>query len=153
VPLVEARDAAGALVASVKPGHPCRATIAGDEMIVGTTGTLIAQHGADRWTGEPAENGTTLKRNDQIAGRIHAGQLFDADGMPVLRVLPDGGIADRANAIVRHAVVSGSAVKIGDLTVTGTTDVTLATMLTAREALPEVRALAACLFVTSRGRD
>jgi len=139
---VEAKDATGSVVARVVPGHPCRAAVEGADLQVGGP-PLLAQVGADRWTGETAENGTTLRKNDQIVARIHAKQLFDKDGIPIIRVLENGDIADKANAVVRKAVVEADHVKIGDLTVT-TTDITLAAMLTAKEALPEVRALVAC---------
>ena len=61
--------------------------------------------------------------------------------------MDNGDIADKANALVRRAVVSGNAVAIGELTVTGTTDIAIAAMLTARETVPEVRALAACHYL------
>jgi hypothetical protein len=143
---IEARDASGTVVARVVPGHPCRAMVDGVELLVGGR-PLIAQHGADRWTGEDAENGTTLRKNDRPVARIHARQLFDAEGIPVIRVREDGQIVDKANAVARTAVAATATVQIGDLTVTGTTDVVLAAMLTAREAIPEVRALGACHFL------
>lgn len=143
---IEVRDATSAVVARVQPGRPCRATVDGFELLVGGR-PLVAQVGADRWTGEDAENGTTLKKNDRIVARIHARQLFDDQGIPVIRVLETGDIVDKANAVVRKAVAGPGAVTIGELTVGGTTDVVLAAMLTAREAVPEVRALAACHFL------
>src|SRR5687767_5869169 len=102
---IEARDATKNVVARVQPGHPCRVTVEGVELLVGGR-PLIAQHGADRWTGEDGENGTTLRKNDQIVARIHANQLFDADGIPVLRVLETGDITDKGNAVVRKAAVA-----------------------------------------------
>ena len=142
VKAIEVKDATGSVVARVVPGHPCRATVEGSDFQIGGP-PLLAQVGADRWTGETAENGTTLKKNDQIVARIHAKQLFDKDGIPIIRVLESGDIADKANAVVRKIEPEGDHVKIGDLTV-NTTDFTLAAMLTAKEALPEVRALVAC---------
>ncbi len=146
---IEVHDAHG-VIARVMPGHPCRATVDDVELLVGGR-PLVAQNGADRWTGEDAENGTTLRKNDQIVARIHANQLFDADGIPILRVADSGDIIDKASAVVRKATLASGAIQIGDLTITGTTNLALAAMLTAREALPEVRALAACNFLLEPG--
>lgn len=143
---IEARDASGSVIARVVPGHPCRATVDGVELLVGGR-PLVAQVGADRWTGTDAANGTTLRKNDQIVARIHARQLFDAEGIPLIRVLDNGDIVDKASAVVRKAVADAGRVTIGALAITGTTDLTVAAMLTAREAIPEVRALAACHYL------
>ena len=145
-PAIEVLDATHSVTARVVPGRPCRATVDGVELLVGGR-PLVAQVGADRWTGEDASNGTTLRKNDQIVARIHAKQIFDANGIPVIRVMDNGDIADKANALVRKAVVSGNTVTIGEQTVTGTTDFAIAAMLTARETVPEVRALAACHYL------
>jgi len=140
---IEARDARGAIVARVTIGQPCRATVDGVELIVGSS-PFVAQHGADRFTAQVAPNGTTFFKNDDVVARIHAKQLFDHQGIPLLRVLDSGDIADGASALVRRAVATNNNVTVGDLTVSGTNDVVLAAMLTAREATPEVRALVAC---------
>lgn len=147
-PAIEVVDGMGSVLARVMPGRPCRATVDGVELLVGGR-PLVAQVGADRWTGEDASNGTTLRKNDEIIARIHANQLFDANGIPIIRVLDNGDIVDKANAVVRKAVASAAAVKIDALTVTGTTDVAIAAFLTltSRETVPEVRALAACHFL------
>ena len=145
-PAIEVVDATKSVTARVVPGRPCRATVDGIELLVGGR-PLVAQIGSDRWTGEDSPAGTTLKKNDQIVARIHAKQIFDANGIPIIRVMDNGDIADKANALVRRAVVSGNAVAIGELTVTGTTDIAIAAMLTARETVPEVRALAACHYL------
>ena len=145
---IEVLDASRTVVARVVPGRPCRATVDGVELLVGGR-PLVAQVGTDRWTGEDADNGTTLRKNDQIVARIHAKQLFDANGIPIVRVLENGDIVDKANAVVRKAVAGDNAVTIDALTVTGTTDVTIAAFLTlsSRETVPEVRALAACHYL------
>lgn len=153
-PSIEVRDTDGAVVARVVPGHPCRAQVEGLELLVGGP-PLIAQVGAVRWTGEDAANGTTLFKNGAPAARYFARQLFDAEGIPMLRVLEDGSIANRASVIARRAEVSagGSAVSIGGATVTGTADVVLAAMLAAPEVSPDLRALVAChlLFTSTAG--
>jgi hypothetical protein len=143
---IEVLDAERNVIARVVPGRPCRATVDGLELLVGGR-PLVAQVGSDRWTGEDADNGTTLRKNDQIVARIHAKQLFDANGIPIIRVMDNGDIADKANAVVRKAVVTGNTVTIDSLTVTGTTDVAIAAMVTARETVAEVRALAACHYL------
>lgn len=143
---IEVLDATRSVVARVVPGRPCRATVDGIELLVGGR-PLVAQVGTDRWTGEDAPNGTTLKKNDQIVARIHAKQLFDANGIPLVRVMDNGDIADKANAVVHKAVVGPNTVTIDTLTVMGTTDIALAAFLTSRETVPEVRALAACHYL------
>ena len=143
---IEVRDSTGSVVARVQPGRPCRASVDGVELLVGAR-PFVAQVGTDVWTGETAANGTTLKKNGAVVARIHARQLFDDQGIPLIRVLETGAIVDRANAVVRTAAPGATGVTIGELSVGGTTDVVLAAMLTAREALPEVRALAACHFL------
>jgi hypothetical protein len=142
---IEVRDAGGAVTARVVPGRPCRATVEGVELLVGER-PLVAQEGAIRWSGEDAANGTTFKKDDAAVARFHARQLFDAEGLPILRVLEDGSIADRASAIVRRAVAApeANAVTIGKVTVSGTTDVVLAAVLAAPEATPDLRAMVAC---------
>jgi hypothetical protein len=152
-PAIEVRDATGAVTARVVPGRPCRARVEDVELLVGGR-PLVAQLGATRWSGEDAANGTTLKKNDQVVARIHARQLFDAEGLPILRVLEDGSITDRARAVVRRAVAApaASSVTIGDVTVSGTTDVVLAAMLAAPEAAPELRAMLACHLLLLEAR-
>ena len=147
-PAIEVRDAAGALTARVVAGHPCRATVEGVELLVGGR-PLVAQQGAVRWTGEDAPNGTTLKKDGAPVARVHARQLFDAEGIPLLRVLEDGSITNRASVVVRRAAPAptGNAVTVGSATFTGTTDVVLAAMLAAPEAPPDVRAMVACHFL------
>jgi hypothetical protein len=146
---IEVRTAAGATTARVVPGRPCRATGGGTGLLVGGR-PLVAQHGAARWAGEDAPNGTTLRKDGAVIARVYAGQLFDAEGLPILRVMEDGAIASRASVIVRRAVAvpaPANAVGIGDVTVTGTTDVVLAAMLAAPEVAPELRAMVACHLV------
>jgi hypothetical protein len=200
-PAIEVRDATGAVTARVVPGRPCRANVGDIELLVGGR-PLLAQEGAVRWTGEDAANGTTLFKDGAPVARYHARQLFDAEGLPLLRVLDDGSIVDRASVVVRRAAVGSAAaattgsaaaaapttgpaaapttgpaaaattgsaaaaapttgpaaapttgaVTIGDVTVTGTTDVVLAAMLAAPEAPPAVRALVACHLLLPEAR-
>ena len=151
-PAIEVRDATGAVTARVVPGRPCRATVEGVELLVGGR-PLVSQQGAIRWTGEDAPSGTTLSKNGAPVARVHARQLFDAEGIPLLRVLEDGSITNRASVVVRRAAPAptGNAVTVGSATVTatvtGTTDVVLAAMLAAPEAPPDVRAMVACHFL------
>lgn len=154
LPAIEVRDARGAIAARVVPGHPCRGTVDGFDLQIGGP-PLISQYGETKWTSSDAENGTTFSENGAAAARIHANQLFDAQGVPVIRVMPDGGIADAGGRIARRAVAGANSVSIGDTTVTNTTDVVLAAMLAAREARPEVRALVAChlLFASEKQKQ
>ena len=152
-PAIEVRDAAGVVASRVVPGRPCRATVEGVELLVGGP-PLVAQHGAARWSAEDAPNGTTFRKDGAAVARLHARQLFDAEGLPILRVLDDGRIANRASVIVRRAVASsgGGTVAIGELTVAGTTDVVLAAMLAAPEAPPDLRAIVACHLLLGEAR-
>lgn len=148
---IEVRDGRGTIVARVVVGRPCRATVDSTELIVGGR-PLVATSGATRWTGMDAPNGTTLSQNDVAVARIHAKQLFDAEGIPLLRVMENGDIANGAGRIVRKAIiVPGTKITIGELTITGLTgtpdDLALAAMLTAPEVSAELRALAACHYL------
>jgi hypothetical protein len=147
---VEVRDASGQLTARVVVGHPCRATVDGVEMFVGGR-PLVAQVGTTRFTGEDAANGTTLRENERVVARIHAKQIFDAEGIPLLRVMDNGDIVDLTSRVVRKAIAKGETVRVGDLTVTGmlgrADDVVLAAMLTAPELAPALRALVACHYL------
>lgn len=157
-PAIELRDQ-GAIVARVWPGSPCRAVVDGLELLVGhgEADSLVAQHGATRWVTEQGDNGTTFRRNDLEAARIHAHQLFDEHGAPLVRVLENGDIVNGAGQLVRQAKVTGTSVTITPvvnpghpaepIVVTGTTHIELAAMLSAREATAEIRALAACHFL------
>jgi hypothetical protein len=145
-------DEDGKVVARVVPGHPCRATVAGVELLVGGP-PLIAQYGDTKWTAETKSNGTTFLANDRAVARIHANQLFDPQGIPLIKVLDDGGIVNGPGRLVRRAKVATQPVPrvvIEDLathhesSVTGTQDIALAGLLAAPEASAEVRALTAC---------
>jgi hypothetical protein len=155
---IEVRDAAGVITARVAPGRPCRATVEGVELLVGGR-PLVAAHGAVRWSGEDAANGTTLSKDGAPVARVFARQLFDAEGLPILRVMEDGAIANRASVIVRRAAAvpapapgGAPAVQIGDTTVTGTADLVLAAMLAAPEVAPDLRAMVACHLLLLEAR-
>jgi hypothetical protein len=156
-PSIEVRAKDGTVESRVIPGHPCRATVEGTELLVGGP-PLVAQQGTVRWSAEDAPNGTTFRKGDTAVARLHARQLFDAEGLPILRVLEDGRIANRASVIVRRAEVvpavapGRGAVAIGTTTVSGTTDVVLAAMLAAPEAPPDLRAIVACHLLLSEAR-
>jgi hypothetical protein len=157
---IVAKDPSGAVVARVKLGTPCRATVDGIEQIVGTA-PLVSQIGTTRWSGDTATNGTTFKKDETSIARMYAASddelaLFDPEGVAFVRATraKDGAvsISDRQSTVVRQAhllagansdtvEISGTGPK---LVVTGTNDVLLAAILTAPEAIPEVRGLAAC---------
>ena len=145
-PAIEVRDPRGVVTSRVVAGHPCRATVDGVELQVGGR-PLVAQLGSTRFTGEDAGNGTTLRKNDEVIARIHANQLFDSQGVPVVKVAPNGDISNVSGVVLRKARASESSVVIGDETITGTTNVALAAMLTAPEVSAEIRALAACHYL------
>lgn len=150
-PVIEAR-AQGSTRARIVTGHPCRAEVEGEELLIGTE-PLVAQVGNNRWSGEPAEAGTTLRKDGEVIVRIRdiqtTGQetgieVFDPQGAAILHISGDGALANARGEIVRRAEPAHAAVKIGETVVTGTSDLALAVLVTAPELIPEVRALAAC---------
>ncbi|CAN5739743.1 hypothetical protein BH11MYX3_BH11MYX3_23650 [soil metagenome] len=152
-PAIELRDAAGKVTARVTPGHPCRATIDGVEMLIGTQ-PLVAQLGDVRWTGDQAANGLTIRRNDAAVARISpsdqpdATGLFTTEGVAIVRATVSGAKADLisgAGAIVGSVTkLPKGGIAIGDRVLSGTDDLLLAALLTAPDTSPEVRGLAAC---------
>lgn len=146
-PVIEARSSESITVRIV-PGHPCRADIDGNEMLVGTQ-PLVTQIGNSRWSGDDAEDGMTLRKDGVAIARIREPQdasveVFDPQGTAMLHVTADGAVANARGEILRRAAPSRAAIQIGDTVVTGTNDVTLGVIVTAPELIPEVRALAAC---------
>ncbi len=150
---IELHDPTGKVTARVTPGHPCRATVDGIELLIGTQ-PLVAQLGDVRWTGETSSNGTTIKRNDKAVARIFPSDLpnetglFTTEGVAMVRATVSG---DKADLISGAGAIVGSVTKlpkgglaIADRVITGTDDLLLAALLSAPEAPPEVRGLAAC---------
>lgn len=148
-PVIEARSATGAITARIVDGHPCRAEVDGDELLIGTE-PLVAQIGSTRWSGDDTEPlGTTLRKDGAPIVRIHdqpdAGiEVFDAQGAAILKVASDGTIANARGEVLRKAAAFRATIKIGESVVTGTSDLALAVLVTAPELIPEVRALAVC---------
>lgn len=150
---IEVRDAKGATVARVVAGRPCRATLAGQEFLIGGR-PLVTMVGNVRWTGDDESTGTILKRDGEPVARIYPSTnsatevaLFEPGGIAMIRATVDGDkavIIDRAGAVVRTARQTPAGITIGDMTVTGTNDLLLAAVLSAPEAELEVRGLAAC---------
>jgi hypothetical protein len=149
--LVEVREGTK-VVASIRPGKPCRATIGPTEMIIGGP-PLISQLGDTRWTGAESPSGTTLAREGdpvvRIKGDLATLSVFGADGIATLVVhtTPAGANVTDATARLMRTLEVKSDQIVADhppLVVTGTHDVLLASLLTAPELAPEVRMLAAC---------
>lgn len=134
-------------MARITAGHPCRAEVEGDELLIGTQ-PLVTQIGASRWSGDDGEGGTTLRRDGAPIVRVHdaddAIEVFDPRGAAILRLSADGAVANEHGEIVRRAEATRAAIKIGDAVITGTADVPLGALITAPELIPEVRGLAAC---------
>lgn len=148
---IEVHDAKGAVTATVSADRPCRATVEGIELIVGTH-PVVATVGAVQWTGDDDNGGTLIRRNGEPVARFAPGAdtlgLFDPNGIAIVRAM----LADNAvrvvsgqGAVLRTATRTSTGIAVGDQTVTGTDDLLLAAVLAAPEARPEVRALAACL--------
>lgn len=152
---IEVREANGKVSGRVTPGHPCRASIDGFEMLIGTQ-PLVAQMGDVRWSGDLTASGTMLRRNDIVMARVYPDNdpgelgLYTAEGVAMFHAKIVGDKADLvsgAGAIVATAQKQrgpDGGVKVGERMVTGTDDVLLAAVLAAPDAPPEVRGLAAC---------
>lgn len=151
--MIEVRDGT-TVVASLRPGKPCRATIGPTEMIVGGP-PLISQLGTTRWTGSDGANGTVLARDDQNVVRMFPtsdpanAAVFDMVGAAMVRVKAEADratVSDTASRLIRTLARTGDTITVDvpKLTVTGTRDLVLASMLSAPELQPEVRMLAAC---------
>ena len=151
--VIEAR-AGGITVAHIIAGHPCRAEVEREELLIGTE-PLVAQVGGSRWSGEDGDGGTTLRKDGVAFVRIRDAdpatiEVFDPEGAAILRLSADGAIANARGEILRRAEATRSSIKIGDAVVTGTTDVALGVLITAPELIPEVRGLGACHRLFSR---
>jgi hypothetical protein len=150
--LIEVRDGTGKVLAMLRPGHPCRATVDRIEMFIGGP-PLVSQHGDERWTGEHGQNGTTLLRDGAAVARV-LGQpselsVFDPSGVALVRVATAKDAATVSNAggkLIRQLARKGDAIAVDppEFTISGTTDLVLAAVLSAPELVPEVRGLAAC---------
>jgi len=148
-PVIEARTGSTTL-AHIIAGHPCRAEIDGDELLIGTQ-PLVAQIGNTRWSGDDTggDGMTTLRKDGAAVVRIRDAQeatieVFDARGEAILRLSADGAIANGRGEVLRRAEATRGSIKVGEAVVTGTTDVALGVLITAPELIPEVRGLAAC---------
>jgi hypothetical protein len=149
---IELHDASGKVTSRVVPGHPCRATIDGLELLIGTQ-PLVAQLGDVRWSGDLAANGTTFKRNDVPVARMFPDDdpasvgLYSADGTTVFTsnvAIDKAALVSGAGAVVGTVAKIRGTIEAGDRTVTGTEDLLLAALLSAPDVSPEVRGLAAC---------
>jgi len=147
--VIEARTGSTTL-AHIIAGHPCRAEIDGDELLIGTQ-PLVAQVGNTRWSGDDTvgDGTTTLRKDGAAVVRLRDAQeaaieVFDPRGVAILRLSADGAIANGSGEILRRAEAVRGSIRIGDAVVTGTTDVALGVLITAPELIPEVRGLAAC---------
>jgi hypothetical protein len=150
---IEVRDGKGVIIAQLRPGHPCRATIGPIELLIGGS-PLVAQDGNTRWSGEKLANGTTISRDGTPVARVqdqgaHVA-VFDPAGLPIVKIDDVSGgatVADQASRVIRR-VTQGKdgklAVDAPALVATGTKDAKLVALLTASELTPELRMLAAC---------
>jgi hypothetical protein len=139
-------------IADVLSGRPCRAQIEGTDFIVGIE-PFVMMVGETRYEGQATSGSLVLTKNGAaIARYMETGEelsVFGTDGAALFRVTASEGVVrNSAGSPVREVrregeafVVSSSA---GDIYVTGPADVLLAAVVTATEASPEVRALAAC---------
>lgn len=152
--MIEVHDGSQ-VTASVRTGRPCRATVGPIELIVGGP-PIVSQLGETKWTGTTTPDaGTFLLRNDDRVARVFpvgdpaTAGIYDLQGVAQLRVAVTGDTAlvtDGAGRQLRALARTNGAVTIDTpkLSVTGTTDLVLAALISAPEIEPEVRMLAAC---------
>jgi hypothetical protein len=143
----------------IVPGHPCRATIEGIEMIVGGR-PLVSQLANVRWTGDDAANGTTLRVDGSPVARLYPSDdpakmtVFDPAGVPMIQAFAEGkgaSVSDHQSQVVRKVDATPTGFAIRDIysvppmaTAKGTTDAVLVAIVTSPELTRQVRALAAC---------
>ena len=156
---IEVRGPSGMVDARITGDRPCRASVDGRELIVGSQ-PFVAMLGNNRYAGTDIDGSTVLTRDDEAFARIFPAvpssdevALFDAQGVAFIRATFDRAartvtVRDKGGSPIRELRQTAQAITFssatGDTTVTGTPDLLLAAVLTATEASPEVRALAAC---------
>ncbi|MFT3692596.1 MAG: hypothetical protein QM831_05615 [Kofleriaceae bacterium] len=149
------------IVASVRIGKPCRATIGPNEMIIGGP-PLVSQLGDTRWEGSAANDGVVLTRNTETFARFvdqtQALTVFDPTGTKMVSIAATATAAtvtDGTNTQARTLALADNTITVTkpQLKVTGTNDLVLASVLTAPELAPEVRMLAACERVLSQKQE
>lgn len=140
----------GTVVARVTPGQPCKAMVDGAELTVAGP-PLTARIGDVQWTADDRADGTMLVRDAAPVARIRSTaaslSLFSPDGVALFRATLGADVArviGRDGAVARAAKRTATGIRVDDQVVTGTDDLLLAALLTASEAGPDVRALAAC---------
>jgi len=145
------------VVASVRTGRPCRATIGPIELIVGGP-PIISQSGDTKWSGETtAQAGTFYSHNDDRVARVfpvsdpQTGGVYDVNGVALIRIATSTAgdtatVTSSSSALLRTLAKHGESIVVDSpkLTVTGTSDLVLAALLSAPEIVPEVRMLASC---------
>src|SRR5262249_58057130 len=104
------------LVASVRPGRPCRASIGPLELIVGGP-PIISQLGETRWSGETTPQGTVLSRNNDRVARVFPvddpakGGVYTNEGAAMIRVAAAGDkatVTDAASLLLRTLERAGT---------------------------------------------
>jgi hypothetical protein len=153
VVLVEVHDATS-VVATVRPDRPCRATVGPIELIVGKT-PFVAELGDTHWTGERGAAGMFFLENGTKVARVApdgdpaAATVFDPTGAPVVVIAATATaatVSDGTGRVLRTLTKRGLVIAVSQpvQTVTGTSDLVLAALITAQELEPEIRMLAAC---------
>ena len=150
---IQVRDGTTA-IAELRPTRPCRGTVGPVELIVGGP-PLVATFGATQWTGASGASGTTLSRDREAIARVYpvgapaGAAVLDMNGVALVRIQVDGTTATVSNAAgvpFRKLTAAGTVIASDSpaLTITGTSDLVLAALLSAPELQPELRILAAC---------
>jgi len=150
---IEVHDATS-VVASLRPDRPCRASVGPIELIVGKD-PFVAELGETHWTGERGKLGMFFLENGTKVARVFPEDdpasvaVFDPTGVPLVQIQATAtsatvtdGTGHALRTLTRHGDAIASSQPV--TTVTGTTDLVLAALITAQELEPEIRMLAAC---------
>jgi hypothetical protein len=150
---IDLRDINGdALVASVRPDHPCRAVYLGATMVVAGP-PLSAQLGSEHWTGEDHDRATFFAREGSPVARLLDNgdelSIVDGKGVPIVHIVAHGDsatVADSASRQLREVVSRGGTIFVNGtpLVATGTHDLALVALMASTEVTTPVRMLAAC---------
>jgi len=139
-------------IADIQSGRPCRVQIDGTDFIVGIE-PFVMMVGEAKYDGSVTGESIVFTRSEAAVARVmESGDelaVFNPDGTALFRVSANEGVVrNGVGSPIREIRREGEAFLVsssaGDIYVTGPADVLLAAVLTATEASPEVRALAAC---------
>jgi hypothetical protein len=144
---IVAHDSLGGVIATVAQAHPCDVQVLGAHVTVHAV-PLLATIGSDQWAGDVTDTGLVLRKGTDLVARVKDTgatlAVFDPTGAAWIRVDATGAIHGAGGQLLRTVTADRTMLRVGDTTVTGTSDTQLAALLTASEVPADVRALAVC---------